>query len=56
MTDEMKETLKEYLYDNLSINIDVGYDYGWNGRRVEVKLLLDGELLSSSSDSLPDND
>ena len=56
MTDEMKEAMKEYLRDNISIMIDVGYDYGYNGRRVEVTLFLEGEEFSSSSDSLPDND
>lgn len=56
MTDEMKEALKEYLRDNLSISIDVGYSYGYNGRCVEVKLYLEGEEFTSSSDSLPDND
>lgn len=54
MTDEMKEALKEYLRDNLSISIDVGY--GYNGRRVEVTLTLEGEEFSRCSDSLPDND
>lgn len=56
MTDEMREALKEYLRDNIYISIDVGYDYGYNGRRVEVRLFLEGEEFSSSSDSLPDND
>ena len=56
MTDDMKEALKDYLRDNISISIDVGYDYGYNGRRVEVKLFLEGEEFSSSSDDLPDND
>ncbi|WVS24625.1 hypothetical protein PSPHG_CDS_0144 [Pseudomonas phage Psxphi15] len=56
MTEEMKEALKEYLRDNISISIDVGHDWGYHGRRVEVKLFLEGEEFSSSSDSLPDND
>ena len=56
MNEEMKEALKEYLRDNISISIDVGYDYSYSGRRVEVRLFLEGEEFSSSSDSLPDND
>ena len=56
MNEEMKEALKEYLRENLTIHIDVGYDYGYQGRRVEVRLDLEGEELSRSSDSLPDND
>lgn len=55
MTDEMKEAVKEYLRDNLSISVDIGYDWGYNGRRVEVKLWLEGEEFSRSTDSLPDN-
>lgn len=56
MTEEMKEALKEYLRDNISISIDVGYDWGYHGRRVKVKLFLEGEEFSSCSDSLPEND
>ena len=55
MDDAMKEALKEYLKDNLSVGNDVGYGRDYNGRRVEVSLMLDGIVFSSWSDSLPDN-
>lgn len=56
MDDAMKEAIKEYLKENLSVGIDVGYDYGYNGRRVEVSLMMDGEVFSSWTDALPDNE
>lgn len=56
MTDEVKQALKEYIRDNISISVDIGFEWGYSGRRVEVKLFLEGQEFSSSSDSLPDND
>lgn len=51
-----KEDLKEMLINNLDIRIDVGYDYNYHGRRVEVMIYFDGELISQASDSLPECD
>lgn len=53
-----KETLelaiKEYLKDNLSVTVDIGYDYCYDGRRIEVSLILNGEVFSQHSDRLPE--
>lgn len=56
MTEEMKEALREYLKENLSVRVDIGFDWGYNGRRIEVGLYLEGEEISVHTDSLPSND
>jgi hypothetical protein len=51
-----REDILELLRDSLSVEIDIGYDYdyGWDGRRVKVVLKLDGDIISETSDSLPE--
>lgn len=43
--------LKEFLADNLEINLDISEEYG-NDKQISinVKLLLDNQVISSASD------
>ena len=42
-----KEELIKYLQENLQVEIDTQRD-GYNGKRVEIKLTLEGAEISSS--------
>jgi hypothetical protein len=53
MTAEMQELIREYIRENLSVRIDVGRDWGWHGYRIRVDIKLDGEVISTTEDSLP---
>lgn len=50
---ESKEELIEYLKENLTVRVSVSHDndYYTNGFRVSVKLALEGDEITSDSDS-----
>lgn len=51
---EFKAAIKEYLSENLRVRVDVGFDYGYHGRRIEVELVLGGEVIAVASDKMPE--
>lgn len=53
--EEINQCIKEYIKENLRVGIDIGYSYSYSGRRVEVQVFLDDDLISYASDSLPEN-
>lgn len=46
-----EEQLSEYLKNNLSIRINTERD--WYSRGIKVELVIDGEVISSDSVTLP---
>lgn len=48
-----REIIKEYLCEHLTVSVDVGRDWGWHGYRIRVDINLDGEVISTTEDSLP---
>lgn len=54
--EEINQYIKEYIEENLTVGIDVSHSYSYHGRRVEVKIFLDGDLISWASDRIPDDD
>jgi hypothetical protein len=44
----MDEIIRQYLKDNLSIELDEE-GYGFNGRHVVIRLLVDNEIISECS-------
>lgn len=53
--EEINQCIKEYIKENLRVGIDIGYSYSYSGRRVEVQVFLDDDLITYASDSLPEN-
>jgi len=55
MNEEMKAFIKQYLKENLQIHINVDKDYGSYSEsdriEVDVRILLENEVISSSSGS-----
>lgn len=54
--EEINQHIQEYIKENLRVGINIGYSYSYSGRRVEVQVFLNDDLISYASDSLPEND
>lgn len=53
ISEEIRNAVIDIIRDNLTVDVTIGYGYYSCDRNVTVKIKLDGETISESSDSLP---
>lgn len=52
--EEIEALIRDYIAENLSISVEVSRGGYWDDSpSIKVSVFLDGELVSDSSDSLP---
>ncbi len=52
---QIRKLIKEYLKENLEVQIKTERETWTNNHRVEVKIILDGDEVSTSSSDLPNH-